>query len=422
MDLRLVLAAVGVLSAPAVASPWNTWTSVLNISHVEEHTDTLWGLGMAVAGNGGQIAVSAGFDDSDYLLYRNAAGAITLVDADYVSPSLAGNGVITYYGWYDQHLKQSAGGGSPIVLDPESDGELFAVNASGQVAYNSSDDQSLVIRHTPGSELYWQTAYTLSTQASPAIKPGGGAYILDGQTLRSILPGGDPGSSTDLSGHSFVQLMGATDNSVLFTSDQGVFLATDGQEPTKLADAAIEAWSYWGAMTSSGRIAVMRMAGEPVDGSSVLDVHYRNDAFETTLSTAALQAALPGFELTNDVPWISDGTDWVVLNGYLDGSFALVAWNPLAGGETPELSVILQEGQELIIDGQPVTIDSILVEGLYFGTYFDGLSDDGYLALSVLREDTDSWEVIMAQVPEPTGLATLAGLAGLACLRRRRRA
>lgn len=219
-----------------------------------------------------------------------------------------------------------------------------------------------------------------------------------------------------------VSLDGTNDNALYYHNDStntftqlgSTFNGVVGGNPTNYYGSA--------AMTQAGNVAFLTPNSA---ATAVESISYFDGSIQTLI--ASLQDAIidpilgtlqiEQISLTGFTPPMLNDNGWVVFDAILGNGSpdyeALLAWN---GGD---LSLVARVGGEILIDGNLVEIEGFSnFLGSDGDVLKDGLSDDNYLAFGVSY--ADGHQIVVTQLPEPSGLMLLSvGLFGL-CRRRRR--
>lgn len=444
MTGRFVIAGLGSIVIPAVGAAGYTFSTA--ISELPGELG-IYEAAYYTVGNGGQIAaIATAFDFEDYVIYQPGGATTTtatiLVSEDDLPRTTAwdrlaltgpsGDPQVTFVG-NNRVVRHQAGTLHTLFGDGDW-GRFQNVNADGQVLvavdspnarFHVAEIVNDAVNLSPAYAAGWQR------QSGPeqrhSITPSGTIFFSDASLPLPQRVIHTPATFTnndapwvgevEIGLNSYInpsQLLGATDNAILFGSTSDTQDVPDG---IYLRSGDYSSPVYHELFTSSNKLTGIEAMVSP-SGRAVVSVTdttnsdqalvYWDGGTRFELSTADLANAGLS-EITS--PMISDGSDLVlfVANGYS----GLYGWQP-GGSVFPIIeafSTIMLDGieQEIYAPAFPAAVDY----------YSDLFSDDGHMAVAVWMADY-SYRILNV-VPEPTMLS-LVGLLALPLMRRRRMA
>lgn len=452
MKSRLMLAGLGSILLPAGGAAGFTFTTAVSelpggipITGFSEYT----------IGNGGQIAaIATDAAFNDYLIYQ--PGDAATPTATIVAPATTNWNQLTLTGPAgapqftfvdnDNIYRHQAGTLHTLHAGQIDWGKFESINAAGQVLVSVDQfewgNRGFHIREIVGNAVVGSGPYAPAYQAASgavqhqSITPAGDIRFIDGSSPHLIhSPATFAGNLTPwvgtetINGNAVhpIHLMGATDNTILFTGAPGDAGDSYG---VYLRSGTYENPTYHELFTSTDSISTKGMlspGGRAVVAMDDQSLVYWDGA--TRYDLPADDPAIAGLSFIQR-PMISDGADLVLFSAFSNSTAreGLYAWQPGGG-----VMAIIEGISGVDFTPFMTTIDGVEESVLFVnfpgtvGYYSDLISDDGHVVVSVTLGDdvfdSNSYttRLITVVIPEPS-LVGLAGLLAMPLLGRRRRA
>ncbi len=427
MDMRIVVASVGLLAAPLSAAPYTTVMTELAPGQPMVWVDWL------TAGTNGQIVVAGTFETEQgyigamaYLSGPSATPTMIQLDEDdnlpaYTYPSAVSliggpnNPLITFETIEGQGQAIYRHDGTSLQTVKEVGGLFdasYTINRNGTVGFGLNLGTVRSMR--PDNQTVAETTRVpnmsqINGFITPVrIAPDDTLFYIDASNVNTELRATSAlGTSVVDTGSVQVDdLLGVTDRHVIFSTPSGEVYRQEINDVN--TQQLISPAYYNGAVTPGGRVAI----------NTQTDIIYWNG--QETISLAAHHDISELSLVEGLLPMINDsGSEIVIIQSFDPATMGMVfhAWDT----RNQTFTQIAKGGEALTLsDGS--TIIPTLVAGMYTVYDFttDAFSDDNQLVFGVMDE-SGYFQIVSTTVPEPAAALGLLG-APLLLLRRRRAA